>query len=512
MKFQPAQGTTLVLLSLVALLAASCGTPTPLPTPTITSTQPPPTSTLTPSPSPTLEVIIFAVPPEWHAQAAQAVASLDSTQLVFNVIASEDPAAALASGQAQIALVEGAEGIVVAQYPIVIGVPFLSETYNITPFEAEYLVREGSPFVTILPWDEMQPDLKPLLVNGFFPTDPGYPILGSWSLQAAPGYEEWPERMAEQLGPVMEFDPGAHVLAVGDINLARAMEPAYEGNPDYPFEDVAEYLQAADFAIGNFESAIGTTGTPAPGKVFTFQAPPEAAGVLARGGFDLVSMANNHAMDFGADSLLEGIEILQSEGLVALGAGANREAAHQPYVTEIDGVRLAFLAYVDVPAEYVGYDIRIWEAGTILPGIAWADPVRIGEDVAAIADAVDAVIVIIHSGFELVPSPSSIQRQVSRAAVDAGASVVLGHHTHVLQGVEYYHDGVIFYGLGNFLFQDAGPPESAMLNLWFNQDGLLAFWFRPVLIGEDGRPRMPAFEDAIRIQEDIRSLSVGLSQ
>jgi poly-gamma-glutamate synthesis protein (capsule biosynthesis protein) len=129
-----------------------------------------------------------------------------------------------------------------------------------------------------------------------------------------------------------------------------------------------------------------------------------------------------------------------------------------------------------------------------------------------VADEVDHVIVVLHSGFELVPSPSSIQRQAARAAIDAGASVVLGHHTHVLQGVEYYHDGIIFYGLGNFLFQDAGPPQSAMLNLWFDQDGLRAFWFRPVLIGEDGRPRIPAFEDAQAIQEEIRGLSVGLSQ
>jgi poly-gamma-glutamate synthesis protein (capsule biosynthesis protein) len=499
-------------ITMLALIAASCSTPTPLPTPTITSTPPPPTSTLTPSPSPTLEVIIVAVPAEWHTQAAQAAVELDNSHLVFNVIASEDPAAALASGQAHIALAEGTEGTVVAQYPIVIGVPFLSETYNITPFEAEYLVREGSPFVTIVPWDEMTPDLKPLLVNGFFPTEPGYPILGSWSLQAAPGYEEWPERLAEQLGPQMEFDPGAQVLAVGDINLARAMEPAYQGNPEYPFVDVIDYLRSADFALGNFESSIGTTGTPADGKVFTFQAPPEAAAILAQAGFDLMSLANNHAMDFGADSLMEGIAILENEGVVALGAGANQEAARQPYITEIDGVRLAFLAYVDVPAEYVGYDIRIWEAGTILPGIAWADPFEMSEDVAAVSEEVDHVVVILHSGFELVPSPSSIQRQASRAAIDAGASVVMGHHTHVLQGVEYYNGGVIFYGLGNFLFQDAGPPQSAMLNLWFDQDRLRAFWFRPVLIGDDGRPRIPTFEDAAAIQEEIRSLSVGLSQ
>jgi poly-gamma-glutamate synthesis protein (capsule biosynthesis protein) len=459
-----------------------------------------------------LDVIILAVPDEYHTQAALAATELDNSHRVFNVIASEDPAEALASGQAHLALLPGAEGTVVAQFPIVIGVPFLSETYNITPFEAEYLVREGSPFVTILPWDQMTPDLKPLLVNGYFPTDPGYPILGSWSLQAAPGYGEWPERLAEHLGPLMEFDPGAHVLAVGDINLARAMEPAYQGDPEYPFFDVIAYLRSADFAMGNFESAIGTTGTPADGKVFTFQAPPEAAGILAQAGFDLVSLANNHAMDFGADSLLEGIDILEREGLVALGAGENQAAARRPYITEIDGVRLAFLAYVDVPAEYVGYDIRIWEAGTILPGIAWADPFEMAEDVAAATEQADHVIVILHSGFELVPSPSSIQRQASRAAIDAGASVVMGHHTHVLQGVEYYNDGVIFYGLGNFLFQDAGPPQSAMLNLWFDQDGLQAFWFRPVLIGEDGRPRIPAFDDAQAIQEEVRSLSVGLSQ
>src|SRR4029434_4851617 len=116
------------------------------------------------------------------------------------------------------------------------------------------------------------------------------------------------------------------------------------------------------------------------------------------------------------------------------------------------GLRLAFLAYVDVPVERNGFDTATWEADSNAPGVAWARQARIAADVAEARRAADVVIVLLHSGSEGDSSPNGIQRAAAHTAIDAGATLVVGAHPHVLQGVERYGRGVIAYSLGNIVF------------------------------------------------------------
>jgi poly-gamma-glutamate synthesis protein (capsule biosynthesis protein) len=144
-----------------------------------------------------------------------------------------------------------------------------------------------------------------------------------------------------------------------------------------------------------------------------------------------------------------------------------------------------------VPVEgLTAFDVETWDATETMPGLAWAYPERITADVTAAKEQADLVIVILHSGFEYVEAPSAPQIAASYAAVDAGASLVIGHHAHILQGIEFYNDGVIVYGLGNFAFEIDGDPSTAILNVWLDQDGVHQLEIIPAIIQFGGQPRI----------------------
>ena len=190
-------------------------------------------------------------------------------------------------------------------------------------------------------------------------------------------------------------------------------------------------------------------------KSFDLKAPPQAAQALALAGFDLVSQANNHAMDFGYAGLTDTQKYLGQYGIATVGAGANAAAAQTPVIITRNGLRMAFLAYVDVPPEKSGFDPHTWAATASSPGVAWADPEQIRADVQAARQKADVVIVLLHSGIEItdvINNISANQRLDAQTAIDAGAALVIGSHPHVLQQIEPYHGGLIAYSLGNFVF------------------------------------------------------------
>jgi poly-gamma-glutamate synthesis protein (capsule biosynthesis protein) len=336
----------------------------------------------------------------------------------------------------------------------------------------------------------MTPDLKALRIDGRHPSDAGYPFQDNWSLVAAPGYETAVAELAPHLKAALAGEPVVHLAAVGDLMLDRSLGVALSnGKLDYPFAYVAALLKAADYTVGNLESAMGTVGEPAA-KRYAFRAPPEAAEALSLAGFDLVTLANNHGADYGPDALLQALELLRAQHVATVGAGANDMAAHAAHVAEVNGLKLGFLGYVHVPVEAItNFDVQSWTAQAGVPGLAWGDPERIRMDVAALRPQVDLVIVLLHSGYEYVEEPSEPQRLAAKAAIDAGADLVIGHHAHILQGIERYDRGVIVYGLGNFAFVIDGPPETAILNVWLDRDGVRQLELIPAIIQTGGQPR-----------------------
>lgn len=467
--------------------------------------------TTTPMPTP-LPPITLAVPPDWLPVAEPAIQQpAQAGNRQWQLVTSADPAAALAGDRANVALVNDASGIVIKQKPVALAVPLVTNWENVTEAEAERIVAHGDAAVTVVEWTKLDATHKALRIDGRFPTDPGYPLQNTWSLVAAPGYETAAARIAPLLQAQVPPEPLVHLTAVGDIMLDRALGHALqEGKVAYPFANVTGLLAAADVTMGNLECALGSVGEPAP-KSYTFRAPPQAAAALALAGFDIMTLANNHALDYGPEALLQGISLLREQGIATIGAGANEVEAYAPYVTEVNGLTVAFLGYVNVPVEVRGFDTAVWTATAATPGMAWGDPARIQADVTAVRPQADVVVVALHSGYEYVEEPSENQVAAARTAIDGGADLVIGHHAHILQGIEFYKEGVIVYGLGNFAFEIDGEPETAVLNAWLDKDGVRQLEIVPAVIQFGGQPRPAESWEALAIRQRVYRLTTLLN-
>ncbi|MEZ4641583.1 MAG: CapA family protein [Chloroflexota bacterium] len=482
----------------------STNTPLPLPTnlPPATST---PVPTSTPLPTATAVPITIAMPPQWETRIRTALADPALAAWAWQV--QSDPAL-----PATMRLQPGNDGLIIGQEPLALAVPFTTAWEVVSLTEANEIVQHGHALVTVLPWSEIEPTQKALRVDGRFPTDPDYPLQQNWTLTAAPGTEQ----AAAALAAILQAQPSAetlvHLAAVGDLMLDRSLGYYLaQDNLDYPFTHVRDLLATADITVGNLECALGDSGTPTA-KSYTFRAPPQAAAALALAGFDVITLANNHAGDYGLDALMQGVDLLHAAGLATIGAGANETAAHAPHIVTINGLTLAFLGYVDVPVEAIGgFNTASWTATANTPGLAWAEPAQIERDVTAVAPQVDHVIIVLHGGYEYVDSPSPPQVAAAHAAIDAGAALVIGHHAHILQGIEYYNGGVIVYGLGNFAFEIDGPPETAILNVWLDQNGVRQLELLPAVIQFGGQPRPAEAWEAPAILQRVYALTNALN-
>jgi poly-gamma-glutamate synthesis protein (capsule biosynthesis protein) len=277
--------------------------------------------------------------------------------------------------------------------------------------------------------------------------------------------------------------------AVGDIMLARTVgQQVHAQGPQVVFAGVQPVLNTADVLVGNLECALTIENDPQH-KSYTFAAPPETAQALALAGFDVLSLANNHAMDYGISGLSDTRNSLNQYGIASVGAGVNASDAHTPVILERNGLRMAFLAYADVPVENDGFDARTWIASDTQPGIAWADLNQIATGVSAARNEADVVIVLLHSGYELNSAVSTNQRAEAHAAIDAGAALVIGSHSHILQPIERYHGGLIAYSLGNFVFDDYLGIVNAtiILRVVLTGAGFQSYDWVPVLI-QNGMP------------------------
>lgn len=298
-------------------------------------------------------------------------------------------------------------------------------------------------------------------------------------------------------------------MAVGDLMLAQSIGRRIVRNGAHvPFQHVAHLWAGADILVANLECAISNRGTRAD-KRFTFRAPLAAADSLTYAGIDVVSLANNHSLDWGVPALRDTMRLLDNRGIKHAGAGENSTAAHAPVFVERNGLRIAFLGYVARMWEsHTSFYTGMWEAGATTPGVAIARPTEVARDVAAARKRADLVVVMLHAGAEYRPSPVKIQRRVARAAVAAGAALVIGHHPHVLQGFERSGGTLIAYSLGNFVFDlfTGAPNDTAIMDVTLNAQGVVRVRWIPVLI-VNGFPRPATGSDATRILRRIPDLT-----
>lgn len=241
-----------------------------------------------------------------------------------------------------------------------------------------------------------------------------------------------------------------------------------------------------------------------------FQAPPEAVQGIAYAGFDVVSLANNHTLDFHIEGMFETMRLLEEHGIDWVGAGQDIHAARSPLIKEIGGIKVGFLSYTEMWFVYTREPIS-WQATQDEPGVAPARLETIVDDVTKLRDLVDVVIVSVHWGKEYVHEPTAEQFTLARAAVDAGAHLVLGHHPHVLQGIEFYQHGVIAYSLGNFVFDINLPKtwETMILDFTLSPSGVRDLTIVPAYIfGVQPRILQGSHRDAVYRQ--IRHYSLKL--
>lgn len=236
------------------------------------------------------------------------------------------------------------------------------------------------------------------------------------------------------------------INAVGDIMLAGRWVPVLKAKGyDHPFGGVKAELAGGDINLANLESPIATCGSECTSKQFRFRAEPAVAKAVRAAGFNLVTLANNHSMDFGGEALAETLRHLDSAGIAWIGAGANLDEARKMALYTIKGKKVAFLGYsLTQPIEFF--------AGKTRPGTAPGYEKLVTADVASARRQADYVIVSFHWGKEASSTVQDYQRKAAHNAIDAGADVIIGHHPHVLQGIELYKQGIIFYSLGNFTF------------------------------------------------------------
>ena len=234
---------------------------------------------------------------------------------------------------------------------------------------------------------------------------------------------------------------------VGDIMLDRGVKQSVvkngTGDYNYAFADL-DKLKDADILIGNLEGPISDKGRDT-GKAYSFRFSPAVIPVLEKQGFDVLSIANNHAGDWGISAFADMLTEFKSSSIQLVGGGNSFVDTDQPKVVEKNGVRFGFLSFSDVGPGWL-------KVGTTTAGISIANNSRTPEIIRQAAAACDVLSVSFHFGNEYEKNPNWRQRQLAQMAIDNGAKIVVGTHPHVAQSVEEYKGGVIMFSLGNFIF------------------------------------------------------------
>jgi len=259
---------------------------------------------------------------------------------------------------------------------------------------------------------------------------------------------------------------------------------------DYPYTAIAPIFQSANIGLVNLECPLSRRGLRYRKKKFTFRAHPAAAAALFRAGINAVSLANNHMLDFGPTALFDTREALDQAGVAYAGAGANLSEARRPA-----GIYIPGGGFVALLSYSLTYPSAFW-ATTKSPGTALARMPYLQADVSAAAAWADLVVVCFHWSGELVTHPRAYQLQYGHAAIDAGAQLVIGTHPHILQGMEWYNNGLIVYSLGNLAFgggRSRRAIHSALVKISFDKAGnLLAAWTMPLTVDNLATQFVPA--------------------
>lgn len=308
------------------------------------------------------------------------------------------------------------------------------------------------------------------------------------------------------------------ISAIGDISF---MGKVYEKSLVNPLKETYTLFEKSDFLVANLESPLILNGDPIHRSKCTLHGSPTCANMLKQVGINVVSLSNNHMMDYGQKGLWCTIEALKSEGILYVGAGQNIEQACQPIFIEHLNKRIAILSRTSVIVSAQIY------ATETKPGVAFFDISEITKNIQSCRKYSDIVILLIHWGLEEYLYPSPHQRAIARKLVNAGVDVILGHHPHVLQGIETINNGIVSYSLGNFMFNEfmwsfinkEGQRQNSkvtltkenrkgvILNINISENGIESYKYFPTFINHDG---IVEIDENLNRRKQIDNLSIRL--
>lgn len=271
---------------------------------------------------------------------------------------------------------------------------------------------------------------------------------------------------------VMTF--GGDICFADNYVVMQYLKTTENGWTDCIDPEWAKVMRNADLAMLNNEFTISDRGTRMAGKMYTFRAAPAHTAIYRELGVDFVTLANNHAYDFGEDAFLDTLETLQAYGIDYAGGGKNAAEAQRPFYYLVDGRKIAF-----VSATRAEKNILTPEAGAHSSGVFRCyDPTRLLEVISEAKANSDYVVLFVHWGTEHSDVLEKVQKTTSHAYIDAGADLIVGSHAHQLQGIEFYKGKAIFYNLGNFWFDD-DDVETGLVRFALAADGRETFYFLP---------------------------------
>lgn len=288
---------------------------------------------------------------------------------------------------------------------------------------------------------------------------------------------------------VSEYDGGKLVkgTVVGDMMLGRSItNKGSKNNYKNMFSGVSDLWKDSDYVAGNLECVLldNASDYEKNDKEIHINAETKTANVLKENGFTLVSLANNHLADFKAKGVVNTLDTLDKVGLKHVGAGRSLTEAAEYDIQEINGVKIATIAVSDIiPKDFAARDSKA--------GILTTKTLKYYQAVKDASEKADLVIANIHWGVEYGMTETEAQQQLARNLINWGVDVVIGSHPHVLQPVEKYGDGIIFYSMGNFVFDQgwSRTKDSMVLNYYVDEDGNCSFEITPIRI-KDGYPEV----------------------
>ena len=320
--------------------------------------------------------------------------------------------------------------------------------------------------------------------------------------------------------PAPTVTPGSPGAVPGGLTIAFGGDIHFEGrvgrllDGDDGLSELRATLGAADLAVVNLETAITDRGVPQP-KIYHFRTTPKALTTLASAGVDVVSMANNHSVDFGPDGLVDTLAARDASPVPVVGIGRNAADAFAPAVVTVRGLRVAVIASTQIN----DYTVNTFPATATAPGVAGnLRNDRLLQAVKAARATSDVLVVFLHWGTDYTTCPDRAQVATATAMAAAGADVVVGSHAHRIQGSGWLGSTFVGYGLGNFVWlntrgeadtrsgvltvtvDEAAVRARAALppNQWATQKAVVvAQDYAPMRVSDDGIPRRPADADVL---------------